>query len=130
MSKLFTSELRIIFENCVTGSNTWINVENEIVEQLRLIIKDILDIEFEGLHISKVRGDRVAHTIAFSGVFYNTLNKLSYIQLEQLKETVKLKLVGFYDFSFNQLKINHIRTLSNFPEWNLNHIGVNYGQSS
>jgi len=122
MSNLFTSELRIIFENCVTGSNTWIDVQDEIIEQLRLIIKDILNLEFEGLHVTKIRGDRIAHTVAFSGVFYNTLEKLTYMQLEQLKETVKLKLIGFYDFSYEQLKINHIRILSDFGTWNHKHL--------
>jgi len=122
MSELFTSQLRVIFENCVTGSNTWIDVENELVEQLRLIIKDILDLEFEGLHISKIRGDRVAHTIAFSGVFYNTMDKLTFMQLEHLKEEIQLKLIGFHDFSYGELRINHVRTLSDFQAWNNKHL--------
>jgi len=111
-----SSELRIIFSNCLNGGTGWNEITSRLIDNLYKEMHDVEGLEFKKVNSNTVRGEHTSFTMSLSGVFYNVSRKPDRDDASLLLEYVRNAANRIKELSYSEIRIEHTRHFSMFSD--------------
>jgi hypothetical protein len=111
-----SSELKIIFSNCLAGGTAWNSIGSELIQNLYAEMVNINNLEFKKINSNTVRGEHNSFTLVLVGVFYNLTMKQNRDDMSNLLEYLRNAANKISSFTYSEIRIEHTR---NFSTWDV-----------
>ena len=111
-----SSELTILFSNCLSGGTAWNTISSELVNNIYEQMNNIEGFEFRKINSNTVRGEHNSFTLILSGVFYNLEKPSDQETISNLLEYLRNAANMVPDFTYSEIRIEHTRHYSIFTD--------------